>query len=135
MNADYWRRQCGLFFPTPGTYGIAEGKTAEDVNVYTGGWDTAGNTTRLMWTNGQYDPWKDATVSSDYRPEGPFEGTADAPVAVIPDGIHCSDMLAENGAVNAGVQAVIDQAVAQIKTWTDEFYVEKKKKRAVRRHW
>lgn len=135
MTPQYWQRQCADYFGPPGTFGSAEGKTVEDVNVYTGGWDIAGNTTRLIYTNGQFDPWKDATVSSDYRPEGPYEGTADAPLLMVPDGIHCSDMIARNGAANAGVQKVIDTEVAQIKAWVDEFYVEKKKKRAVRRQW
>ncbi|KAJ4415500.1 hypothetical protein N0V82_007302 [Gnomoniopsis sp. IMI 355080] len=136
VTAEYWQRQCALFFPGPGTYGSAEGKTVEDVNAYTGGWDIANNLTRLMWTNGEFDPWRDSTVSSLYKPGGQFTGTATAPLQLIPDGIHCSDMLAENGAVNAGVQEVIDNAVAQISTWVAEYYTEKSKKsRAVRRNW
>lgn len=135
VTAEYWQRQCALFFPPPGTYGDAEGATPDRVNAYTGGWNTVDNTTRLMWTNGEFDPWRDSTVSSDYRPGGPFEGTADAPVNIVPAGIHCSDMLANNGVANAGVQAVIDAAVAQISTWVDEYYVEKNKKRAVRKQW
>lgn len=134
VTAEYWERQCGLYFPAPGTYGSAAGKTVADVNAYTGGWDVAGNLTRLIWTNGENDPWRDATVSSVYRPGGEFTGTATTPVQVIPDGIHCSDMLASNGAVNEGVQTVIDNEVAQIKAWVEEFYTEKNKKmRAVRR--
>lgn len=89
-----------------------------------------------MWTNGEFDPWRDSTVSSFYKPGGQFTGTATAPLQLIPDGIHCSDMLAENGAANAGVQEVIDNAVAQISTWVAEYYTEKNKKgRAVRRNW
>lgn len=94
-------------------------------NAYTTGWSIAGNTTRLIWTNGQYDPWKDATVSSDYKPGGPFNGTVEAPVQVIPAGIHCSDLIAENGAVNEGVKEVQDNEVAQIKAWVEEFYTTK----------
>lgn len=136
VSAEYWQRQCALFFPEPGTYGSAEGKTVEDVNAYTGGWDIANNLTRLIWTNGEFDPWRDSTVSSVYKPGGQFTGTATAPLQLIPDGIHCSDMLAENGAVNAGVQEVIDNEIAQIKTWVDEYYTEKNKKtRAVKRNW
>lgn len=122
VTPEYWERQCALFFPAEGefTYGHAEGKTVEDVNAYTGGWFT--NTTRLVWTNGEFDPWKDATVSSDFRPGGPLESTTEAPVLVIPAGIHCSDLLAENGAVNAGVQEVIDAEVAQIVQWVAEYY-------------
>lgn len=135
VSAEYQERQCSLYFPPsePGTFD-AENKTTSDTNAWTQGWNTAGNTTRLIWTNGQYDPWKDTTVSSDYKPGGPFQGAPGAPVQVIPDGNHCSDMIVENGAVNAGVQKVIDTEVAQIAEWVDEFYTEKKKFRAVKRH-
>lgn len=122
VTPEYWERQCALFFPPEGeyTYGHAEGKTVDDVNAYTGGWNT--NTTRLVWTNGQFDPWKDATVSSDFRPDGPLKSTAEAPVLMIPAGIHCSDLLAQNGIVNAGVQKVIDTEIAQIEQWVAEYY-------------
>lgn len=122
VTAEYWERQCALFFPPEGefTYGHAKGKTVDDVNAYTGGWFT--NTTRLVWTNGQFDPWKDATVSSEFRPGGPLESTAEAPVYVIPSGIHCSDLLAQNGVVNSGVQKVIDAEIAQIAQWVSEYY-------------
>ncbi|KAK0647330.1 putative extracellular serine carboxypeptidase [Lasiodiplodia hormozganensis] len=123
VTPEYWERQCALFFPPEGewTYGHAEGKTVDDVNAYTGGWSRT-NTTRLVWANGEFDPWKDATVSSDFRPEGPLESTAEAPVFVIPDGIHCSDLLARNGEANAGVQKVIDSEIAQVVTWVAEYY-------------
>ncbi|KAF2089831.1 serine-type peptidase [Saccharata proteae CBS 121410] len=127
VDAAYWQRQCDLFFPPEGdyTYGSASGKTVEDVNTWTGGWDM--NTTRLIWTNGEFDPWRDSTVSSDYRPQGPLASTVEAPVQVIPAGIHCSDLLAENGEVNEGVQAVIDNEVAQIKAWVEEWPAYKRR--------
>lgn len=135
VSAEYWQRQCGDYFPGPGTYGSADGKTVAATNAYTQGWDLAGNTTRLIWTNGQFDPWRDSTVSSDYKPGGPFNGTADAPVQVIPAGIHCSDLLTENGEVNEGVKEVQDNEIAQIVAWVDEYYTSKNKKRAVKRRW
>ncbi|KUI61468.1 putative serine protease EDA2 [Cytospora mali] len=133
VSAEYWQRQCPLYFPGPGTVGSEDGKNVSATNTFTKGWDIAGTTTRLIFTNGQYDPWKDATVSSDFKPGGPYNGTADAPVQVIPDGIHCSDMIAENGVVNAGVQAAIDNEISVISNWVEEYYTEKKKRRVVRR--
>ncbi|ROW08683.1 hypothetical protein VPNG_06442 [Cytospora leucostoma] len=135
VTAEYWQQQCPLYFTGPGSYGSAEGKNVSTTNAYTKGWDIAGTTTRLIFTNGQYDPWRDATVSSDFKPGGPFNGTADAPVQVIPDGIHCSDLIAENGVVNAGVQKVIDNEVAVIKGWVEEFYTEKKARRTLTKRW
>lgn len=132
VSAEYWQRQCGLYFTPPGTFGSEVGKSVATTNAYTKGWDIEGTTTRLIFTNGQYDPWKDSTVSSDFKPGGPYNGTDDAPVLVIPGGIHCSDMIAKNGAVNAGAQEVIDTEIAVITGWVEEYYTEKKRKRTVR---
>ncbi|KAJ5659501.1 Peptidase S28 [Penicillium longicatenatum] len=123
VNAEYWQRQCPLFFPTVNgyTYGSAKGKNAADVNAMTKGWDLT-KTTRLTWTNGQHDPWRESGVSSSVRPGGPLKSRASAPVNIIPGGFHCSDLILKNGVVNAGVQKVIDTEVAQIKTWVAEYY-------------
>lgn len=91
------------------------------VNAYTHGWDIA-NSTRLIWTNGQFDPWRSSGVSSQFRPGGPLASTASVPLQIIPGGFHCSDLILENGVVNEGVQRVIDNEVAQIKKWVGEYY-------------
>lgn len=123
VTAEYYQRQCALYFP-PGpqgqTFGSAKGATVAHVNQWTGGWDID-NTTRLMWINGQYDPWRDSTVSSDFRPGGPLASSEQAPVLIVPGGYHCSDLITENGAVNAGVQSVIDAEIAQVKAWFAEW--------------
>ncbi|KAB8296041.1 hypothetical protein EYC80_008849 [Monilinia laxa] len=123
VNSEYWQRQCALFFPAEGnyTYASAKGATVTSVNEYTKGWDLE-NTTRLIWTNGQYDPWRTSGVSSQFRPGGELQSTAQHPVQIIPGGFHCSDLRLKNGLVNAGVQKVIDNEVAQIVAWTAEFY-------------
>jgi len=122
IDVHYYTRQCGLYFPTVDgySYGIAEGATEAEVNAYTKGWDFT-NTTRLLWVEGQADPWREATVASDYRPGGPLQSTPDAPVLVIPGGRHCSDVDVENGRVNAGVAAVQAQEVAYLKKWVAEW--------------
>jgi hypothetical protein len=123
VDPEYWIRQCGLFFPDGPegeTYGIKEGKTEEEVNDYTGGWDIV-NTTRLLYVNGEFDPWREASVSSDIRPGGPLNSTEKVPVYMVPGGIHVSDLVTKNGDVNAGVRAVQDKVVAQLSAWVDEF--------------
>ncbi|KAH1658225.1 hypothetical protein KXX40_008634 [Aspergillus fumigatus] len=122
VSAEYWQRQCHAYFPEVNgyTFGSANGKTAEDVNKWTKGWDLT-NTTRLIWANGQFDPWRDASVSSKTRPGGPLQSTEQAPVHVIPGGFHCSDQWLVYGEANAGVQKVIDEEVAQIKAWVAEY--------------
>jgi len=123
VDAEYYIRQCGLYFP-PGpnnaTYGIAKGVTEADVNAYTGGW-FIDNTTRLVYTNGQYDPWRESGVSSDFRTDGPLQSTAQVPVNIVPGGFHTSDLVTENGVVNAGCKAAIDAEVNQLAAWVAEY--------------
>ncbi|KAF4991400.1 hypothetical protein FDECE_14055 [Fusarium decemcellulare] len=123
VNKPYWQRQCELFFPTQGnyTYGLASGRTVKEVNDFTGGWSDR-DRTRLIWINGQFDPWRSSGVSSNFRPDGPLQSTPEQPVQVIPSGIHCSDLLLENGVLNSGAQTVIDDEINQIKEWVGEYY-------------
>lgn len=123
VTPEYWIRQCGLFFPdgpNGETYGIAKGRSEEQVNKYTGGWDID-NTTRLLYVNGDFDPWREASVSADLRPGGPLASTEHVPVYIVPGGFHVSDMVTPNGVVNAGVKAVQDKVVDQLAAWVAEF--------------
>jgi len=117
VTAEYWTRQCGLFFPYDNgyTYGmnISADINVNQVNKWSEGW-LLEDTTRLTWTNGQFDPWKSASVSSQFRPGGPLASTAQHPVNIVPDGVHCFDLILQNGINNAGVQAVIDIETKQI---------------------
>lgn len=74
--------------------------------------------------NGQYDPWRDATYSADDRPEGKLQSNDFQKVAVVPGGYHCSDLLARNGVVNAGVKKIQDEEVRQITEWVDQYYAD-----------
>ena len=124
VDVDYWRLQCAYWFPEK-TYDIAtDGASAATVNQRTGGWAVT-NTTRLMQANGEWDPWRDATVSSVFRPGGPQPGTPDNPVHVIPHGTHCSDLYLQNWDANAGLRAIVEEEVAQIQTWVGEFRAQK----------
>ena len=123
IDVDWWVRQCGLYFP-PGpngeTYGIAEGRTEAQVNHYTGGWNID-NTTRLLYVNGGFDPWREASVSSEFRPGGPLAPSPQVPILIVPGGFHVSDMVTTNGKVNAGVQKVQNQEVKQLAEWVSEW--------------
>ncbi|KAF2654875.1 hypothetical protein K491DRAFT_693417 [Lophiostoma macrostomum CBS 122681] len=125
VTADYWRSQCPLWFPEP-EYGIAKGKRAEDVNEYTGGWfEGPDNTTRLMMTNGEWDPWRDSTLSSKFRPGGPLQSTPELPVRYLKHGTHCSDLYGPNWAVNEDAKRIADEETANIVQWVGEFYAQK----------
>ncbi|KAF1961954.1 hypothetical protein CC80DRAFT_401871 [Byssothecium circinans] len=119
VNNEYYHTQCANMFGSG--YGLVEGKTVDQLNEWTGGW-FATNTTRLMYANGQYDPWLPATVSAKQRPGGPLESTPQLPVRVIPGGMHCSDLYGPNWAVNEGVKAIADAEVEQMAAWVKEFY-------------
>ncbi|GAB1739785.1 hypothetical protein NU219Hw_g4722t1 [Hortaea werneckii] len=123
FTPEYWTRQCALYFPPgPGgeTYGLAQGRDEDDVNAYTGGWDIE-NPVRLVYANGGFDPWREATVSAEMRPGGPLRSTEEVPVLVVPGGFHTSDLVTRNGEVNEGCQKVIDEEVRQIAEWVAEF--------------
>lgn len=123
VSAEYQIRQCGLYYPTGPqgqTYGINKGITEADTNAYTGGWNIV-NTTRMIYTNGGFDPWRDSTVSSLYRPGGPLASTSEVPVHVVPGGIHCSDLDTKNGLVNPGCAAIQKAELSQLKQWVSEF--------------
>ncbi|KAF4626929.1 hypothetical protein G7Y89_g11228 [Cudoniella acicularis] len=116
VTAEYWQRQCPLLFPEVNgyTYGSANPSiNVGTVNKYTKGWELD-NTTRLIWTNGEFDPWRSSGVSSQFRPGGPLPSTPQHPLQIIPGGFHCSDLILYNGVVNSGVQTVIDNEVKQI---------------------
>ncbi|KAK4175357.1 putative serine protease [Triangularia setosa] len=125
VTPEYFERQCRLMFPNQGDTrsGLSSGKTAEDVNQLTGGWFV--NTTRLIWTNGEFDPWRSGSVSSKYRPGGPQESTAETPVYLVPGGRHCNDLDTRSGERNKGVQWVQLESIAKMVGWVSEFYDEK----------
>ncbi|KAI5299235.1 Thymus-specific serine protease [Ascosphaera atra] len=120
LTADYFSNQCALFFPNR-TYGAANNATATATNRKYGGWDIV-DTPRLVWTNGQYDPWRDAGVSSKSRPAGPLNSTSQHPVNVIPKGVHALDYLMVDAEANQGVMDVVQREVKQIKEWVEEYY-------------
>ena len=118
VTADYWQRQCDLYFPTEkGIYTYRSKRDPNEnvhkVNKWTQGWRLE-DTTRLIWTNGEFDPWKAGSVSADARPGGPLASTPKHPVNVIPRGIHCYDLVIKNGLADPGTQKAIDSNVKQI---------------------
>lgn len=144
MTAEYFQRQCDILFgpnsaefqasiPATGgdgltgvglngdqanTYGSATGKTVDMFNAITGGWTF--ETKRMLWVNGEFDPWRSASVSSIDRPGGPLESTPDSPVIIIKGGRHCEDLYSRgNNTYRASIQA---QEVGYMAGWVDDFY-------------
>lgn len=123
ITQQYSERQCGLFFPPVdgAEYGIASGRTFDELNKFTGGWNIDDDT-HLLYVNGEFDPWREAGVSSEFRPGGPMESTEETPILIVPGGFHCTDLVVKNGELNPGVMKVINAGVKQMVDWTAEYY-------------
>ncbi|KAL5353067.1 hypothetical protein ACLOAV_001097 [Pseudogymnoascus australis] len=131
INAAYWQRQCALFFPaSQGAPNSAFGRTVDYVNRYTDGWSPR-KSKRLLYVNGELDPWRTAGVSSEFRPGGALKSTKEVPVEMIPGGFHCSDLILKNY-IDPGVKKVVDREVEIIKGWVGEWYEGKPGKGAKR---
>ncbi|KAI1081547.1 endoprotease endo-Pro [Whalleya microplaca] len=125
-TARYYQRQCKLYFPQEGEYTFASalGKTAADINAHTKGWhlpESLDVESRLLFVNGEFDPWRSASVASKFRPGGPLPSTPAVPHIVIPGSRHCNDLLISNS-VNKNVATAINHIVAHMKSWTLDFY-------------
>ena len=59
-------------------------------------------------------------MSSEFRPGGPLQSTAQVPVEVLPAGIHCSDLRRRNWDANAKVAASINRVVKQMVEWVGQ---------------
>lgn len=72
--------------------------------------------------NSEFDPWRSASVSSEFRPDGPLQSTPDAPVFVLPKGIHCNDLNARNAQANADLRKAHQSMITIMAKWVDDFY-------------
>jgi hypothetical protein len=120
LDNEYWESLCPLYFPEGG-YGIQKNLTVEKINEWTGGW-TVHPITRLLESNGQFDPWRDATVSAVDRPGGPMASTPDHPVILMPEGVHCSDYYQRDWDSNAEVKRTVDEEIRIMRRWVRDFY-------------
>ncbi|KAK4173910.1 putative serine protease [Triangularia setosa] len=124
-TAEYWKSLCPRFFPNL-TFDLAEGKTVVDANARTGGWDAVANMTRTMHTNGDHDPWRDATLSSKFRPGGPVTELEEdgLQVRVVKGGSHCSDLIGLNWDANTALEELVSGVVDQLAFWVGQYYEE-----------
>ncbi|GKT85537.1 serine-type peptidase [Colletotrichum tofieldiae] len=106
------QRQCDLRFPQAFGHkpAISEGFTVAMFNDWTGGWNATFE--NVLFADGEFDPWKSATMSSEYRPGGPSKSTEKAPRLVVKGGTHVPDFwLSEQNA------EVVEQEVAIMGKW------------------
>jgi hypothetical protein len=123
MRPDHFQRQCELMFPETNGFkaGSVVGWTAEHLNMYTGGWNA--DFERVMFLNGEFDPWLAATVSSAHRPGGALESTDKTPIYIIKNGNHVPDLILDDIPEE---NSVLEQELATMKQWLDEWTPPKK---------
>lgn len=127
LTPNFYADQCELYFPSKGqkdTYGLNKGDTARKLNRETDGWWNT-KTKRLLWSGGQWDPWRPCTVAADQRPYGPLPDTEEVPVKIIPGASHVPDFRYKSVAPNPAALAIFHEELDIMKKWIGEFYTEK----------
>lgn len=86
--------------------------------MWTHGWSA--QFYKVIFVNGQFDPWKSATESSDYRPIGPMVSTDDVPVFIVEGGVYSPGLWIDNDipAEWSVVQNCLERMGAWLKNWT-----------------
>ncbi|KYK59915.1 hypothetical protein DCS_01049 [Drechmeria coniospora] len=80
-----------------------------------------GQAQRIMFVNGEHDPYLGTTVSAKNRPGGPLVSTPNVPVWIIKNGTNCNDVVViGNKEANPAFATVITEMVAKMKAWVDE---------------
>ncbi|KAK4224671.1 putative serine protease EDA2 [Podospora fimiseda] len=120
VNVEYLESICHRLFPQQGTAQVNTWKIPESINLFTDGWHI--NTTRVLFVDGEFDPWRSASISSDFRDDGPFQSTTKQPVLIVKGGRHGYDLDAWIGERVEEIGSVQRQAVTQMVKWVQQFY-------------
>jgi hypothetical protein len=94
------------------------GFTVQHENAYTGGWNATFE--RVLFCDGEFDPWRSATLSSRFRPGGPRTVSDDdgTPVFVMKGGVHTPDMVIKDE--EDWVEVAVEE-VKIMKKWLGEW--------------
>ncbi|KAG9312786.1 serine carboxypeptidase S28-domain-containing protein [Chiua virens] len=109
LQPNYLERQCVNMFPQK--FSSLPSPSASDVNSAYHGKDV--NVDRLYFANGYSDPWREATVSA----ESLHKPSTDQQPIYMSDGVHCTDMITENGIQDQTVFEVQMVALDYMKKW------------------
>lgn len=114
-----------MYFPGK-TWGLNKGDTDDALNKKLGGWN-ADHVQRLVTVVGELDPWREASVASDYRPGGPWNENSDEhPVYVAKGSWHCTDMVLDVAYANEGLKEIVNKATDKVAAWVKDYYNQKK---------
>lgn len=99
---------------TPGNYQ----SNVNQVNSIYGGWRLRAD--RLFAVNGQFDPWRSASLSSRWAPL--FRATPLQPLEVVANGHHCWDWALSGFMDNPDIKRVVDLGIGKVKGWVNDWY-------------
>ncbi|KAG8898767.1 hypothetical protein FRB99_007177 [Tulasnella sp. 403] len=107
VTADWALRQCNYMFPnangTPGNYN----PNVAGTNAIYNGWNLTAQ--RLFVVNGQYDPWRSASLSSIWAPQMPASPLQ--PIEVVAGGHHCWDYNIRGAYFDPDIKRVVDLGI------------------------
>lgn len=131
LRPEHYQRRCPLAFPETNGFqaGSVVGFTAEHLNMWTKGWDAPYE--RVLFVNGEHDPWRSATIAADSRPGGPVESSDAIPALVVEKGVHVPDLILEDDSPYQ--TPVIEKAVEIMGSWLKDWEKPASSRRAVAR--
>ncbi|KAG8914931.1 hypothetical protein FRC00_009536 [Tulasnella sp. 408] len=119
LTEEWNLRQCNYMFrnddETPGNFRPDVSKT--NLN-HGGGWNLEAY--NLFVVNGEFDPWRWASLSSKWAP--PFRNTRYQHAEIIKDGVHCWDWNLDQAKFNPDIKRVVDLGISMVKGWVEEWY-------------
>ncbi|KIO28597.1 hypothetical protein M407DRAFT_22181 [Tulasnella calospora MUT 4182] len=111
--------QCNHLFPNAdGSPGNFHPNTRGTNSKHGGGWNIRAN--NLFVVNGEFDPWRSASLSSRWAPK--FRNTQHQLVEVIKGGHHCWDFNLDGAKYNPDIKRVVDKGVKTVQGWLKQWY-------------
>ncbi|KAJ7671591.1 serine carboxypeptidase S28-domain-containing protein [Mycena polygramma] len=119
VNPAYWERQCPLWFPAEDGVAVPALAPVNQINAMFDGWNIKEK--NMLFVNGQFDPWRSGSVSSQlpFAPRVP--STSQQPILLVETGVHCWDMITSTAQANPKTRVVFNQVVAQMVTWMKQW--------------
>ncbi|KAJ7678494.1 serine carboxypeptidase S28-domain-containing protein [Mycena rosella] len=119
VTVEYWERQCPLWFPAEDGVSVPQLAPVAHVNKLYDGWNI--NQDHLLFVNGEFDPWRSGSVSSELPSAPKRQSTPQQPILLVKTGVHCWDMITSTAQANPNTRVVFDQVVAQMVEWMKEW--------------
>ncbi|KAI0132335.1 peptidase S28 [Xylariales sp. AK1849] len=118
LRPEQYSRRCDLQFPQTNGFvsGSATGWTEAHLNMWTEGWDA--DYERVLFVNGEFDPWRSATIASDYRPGGRLNSTK-SPAYIVKGGVHTPELIIDE--TDPNTWPIVQAAIKQMGDWLSQW--------------